>query len=110
MFRFEELQNAVADNFKRKKGIRLFNVFPLDCIPIETLKSWTFKPTCMPLQYQTQAEAFANFKVREDDIWIVTYPKCGTTWAQEMTWMLVNDMNFDEANSVDLTERSIFFE
>ena len=23
-----------------------------------------------------------NMEVYEDDIWIVTYPKCGTTWTQ----------------------------
>ena len=28
------------------------------------------------------AEKIYNMEVLDDDIWIVTYPKCGTTWTQ----------------------------
>ena len=31
-------------------------------------------------------------KLREDDIWILSYPKCGTTWAIETVWLVMNDV------------------
>jgi hypothetical protein len=61
-----------------------------------------FVDTCM--------EKVKKFEVFEDDTWIVTYPKCGTTWTQEMIWMLINNLNYDQAMSEDLFVRSPFLE
>ncbi|XP_061388463.1 sulfotransferase 1 family member D1 [Musca vetustissima] len=61
----------------------------------------TFKPVL---------ERVYNFDVREDDIYIVTSTKCGTTWAQEMTWLILNDFDFERAKQIDLTIRSPFLE
>lgn len=30
------------------------------------------------------AEKVKKMEIYEDDIWVVTFPKCGTTWCQEM--------------------------
>jgi len=54
-------------------------------------------------------ERIYNFELREDDIWIVTYPKCGTTWTQELVWMMVNDVDI-EGGKQPLFKRSVFLE
>ncbi len=34
-----------------------------------------------------------NMKVYEDDVWLVTPPKCGTTWVQEIMWYIRTDVD-----------------
>ena len=48
--------------------------------------------TC-PRSYLKMKDEIYNFPLKKDDIWIVTFPKCGTTWMQETVSMLVNDVN-----------------
>ena len=63
----------------------------------------------MPKTYEAISERIQNFKVREDDIWIITYPKCGTTWTQEIVWHIMNDVN-KELGKLPLFNRSPFLE
>jgi len=52
---------------------------------------------CISRSYLKIKDEIANFPLKEDDIWIVTYPKCGTTWMQEIVTLLINDMDEDYA-------------
>jgi len=36
------------------------------------------------------AEAIYNMEVRPDDIWIISYPKCGIHWSSEVIWSLTH--------------------
>lgn len=48
--------------------------------------------------------------VRDDDVWIVTLPKCGTTWIQELLWLVLYDFDFEAARSEHLEVRTPFLE
>jgi len=45
--------------------------------------NWKSKPCVLIKKYYDEyAERIKHFEVREDDVWIVTYPKCGNIPAQ----------------------------
>jgi len=41
-------------------------------------------------------EDIRSMEVRDDDIWLVTYPKTGTTWMQELIWQVVNNLDLEQ--------------
>ncbi|KAG4068963.1 hypothetical protein HA402_005111 [Bradysia odoriphaga] len=57
-------------------------------------------------RYQEYLPCISNYDVRSDDIWIVTYPRSGTTWTQEMVWLINNGYDYQKAQSLPLTHRS----
>ncbi|XP_022238780.1 sulfotransferase 1C4-like isoform X2 [Limulus polyphemus] len=52
----------------------------------------------------------SNFEAKEDDIYLVSYPKTGTTWAQELVYIINSDLNFSAAKSTPLNERFPYLE
>lgn len=34
------------------------------------------------------AERIKTMKIYKDDVFVVTFPKCGTTWTQELVWFV----------------------
>ncbi|XP_026687027.1 sulfotransferase 4A1 isoform X2 [Diaphorina citri] len=63
-----------------------------------------------PSKYESDAEKIYNFPVRPDDVWVVTFPRSGTTWTQELVWLIANGLNYEEARTTPLTERFPFLE
>lgn len=51
-----------------------------------------------------------NMEVYEDDIWIVTFAKAGTTWTQNILWMINSDLDYETASKVPLIDRFPFIE
>ncbi|XP_059489704.1 luciferin sulfotransferase-like [Neocloeon triangulifer] len=51
-----------------------------------------------------------DMEIFTDDTWVVTFPKCGTTWMQEMAWLLKSDLDFQKAKEITLHDRFPFLE
>uniref|UniRef100_A0A499FUW3 Sulfotransfer_1 domain-containing protein n=1 Tax=Anopheles farauti TaxID=69004 RepID=A0A499FUW3_9DIPT len=113
MIRYEKLNNAYTDRIDcpgTEKHYRLTrSVSAIDdaddresdrapqwCVMIEK-----FLPLLGPIQ---------RLPVHEDDVWVITFPKCGTTWTQEMVWLLNNGLDYERAAKLTLEERFPFLE
>uniref|UniRef100_T1II82 Sulfotransferase domain-containing protein n=1 Tax=Strigamia maritima TaxID=126957 RepID=T1II82_STRMM len=53
---------------------------------------------CFPKNGPEVIKKFQNFKVRDDDIYVLTFPKTGTTWLEEIAYVLLNDLDFEKIN------------
>ena len=58
----------------------------------------------IPVSYcisQEQVDRVASsFKIRPDDVWIVSYPKAGTTWTQHIV-RLIKNAGKDDGKKLD---------
>ncbi|KAF5291378.1 hypothetical protein FQA39_LY03529 [Lamprigera yunnana] len=64
---------------------------------------------CVCDAYLDYAECIKNFEIRNDDIIVISHPKAGSTWTQEMVWLIEN--NIDSVDTqVILDERFPLFE
>lgn len=69
-----------------------------------------FNETIMQSEHADFVEEIRKFVVYPDDIWVITYPKCGTTWTQEAVWQIFNGVDVDNGGAVDIGKRFPFLE
>lgn len=84
----------------RKAAYKSASRFVRATIDLKTAKhlpfpdDYEFGSCFLPLKYEKLAARIHNFAVRPSDIWIVGYPKTGTTWMHNILWALKNNLTF----------------
>ncbi|XP_008204338.1 luciferin sulfotransferase [Nasonia vitripennis] len=58
-----------------------------------------FDGVVLPEEYKLYADQVENFEVYDDDVYVCSFQKSGTTWTQEMVWLIANDLDFEKAKS-----------
>lgn len=52
----------------------------------------------------------SQLEPRSTDVNIVTYPKAGTSWLQEITWLINHDADIEQASRLTSNERTVYLE
>ncbi|KAF5286554.1 hypothetical protein FQA39_LY16237 [Lamprigera yunnana] len=52
---------------------------------------------CVPVNYKQYEEKLDKFEVRESDIYLIAHPKTGSTWAQELLWLISHNFDYEGA-------------
>lgn len=69
-----------------------------------------FNHIVLPRAFEKYIEQIWQLQVYEDDIWVITYPKCGTTWTQEAVWQICNGVDIDGRGKESIRQRFPFLE
>ncbi|OWR53534.1 Sulfotransferase 1C4 [Danaus plexippus plexippus] len=64
----------------------------------------------LPNKFKQEAANIYNMPLRSTDVFVASYPRSGTTWTQELVWMVVNDLDYEKSDAIPLTERYPFLE
>ncbi|XP_033609943.1 luciferin sulfotransferase isoform X2 [Cryptotermes secundus] len=51
----------------------------------------------LPSKYEELGDRIRGMEVRSSDVWVVSYPRTGSTWLQEMVWCIGNDLDLERA-------------
>ncbi|XP_047035973.1 luciferin sulfotransferase [Helicoverpa zea] len=54
----------------------------------------------LPADYMTIGQDILDMDVRDSDVWMCSYPRTGSTWAQEMVWLIGHNLDYEGAKSL----------
>lgn len=89
-----------CDDETEKKIARDFLGYPSGLL---RANHWGYKLSATVTEEEME-DAY-NYPLDPTDIWVVTPPKCGTTWCQEMVWILANDLDYEGAKTPLMPDR-----
>lgn len=76
---------------------RFVNVYPKPNPETPLGPNWKFGPCFLPEKSKQYMDQVEDYEVRSDDIWSITFAKAGSTWTQEMVWLLTNNLDYERA-------------
>ncbi|XP_003704743.2 sulfotransferase 2 [Megachile rotundata] len=54
----------------------------------------------LPPQFVFYGTRIRDMEIYEDDVWMVSYPRTGSHWAQEMVWCIGNNFDYERAQTL----------
>ncbi|KAH3734510.1 sulfotransferase 1C4-like [Dreissena polymorpha] len=89
----------------KKKGIEFLNIKEWGRLDV-----YKYKGYMLPNFVINQIDALEKFETNSNDVWVVSFPRSGTTWLQEIVYLLHSDLNFGHASRALLDDRFPYFE
>ncbi|CAL4128952.1 unnamed protein product [Meganyctiphanes norvegica] len=101
----EDIQKEITENFSgyRPDGVGQVKLIGEDNDKdaqeedINANHEWRY---LMPMNYNKHSQKYYNFQFRQDDVIVMTHPKCGTTWMLEIVWLMKNKLDIKNATAV----------
>ncbi|KAK3793730.1 hypothetical protein RRG08_006551 [Elysia crispata] len=115
------LSGAIGAILLSAIGVRYYRQVKRRATGIEDIKleeysfgrrAWLYKYRgfVFPNLFLDKIRNIHTFDVREDDVWVITFPKSGTTWVQEIVYLLMNDLDTEKALKLNIDIRFPYFE
>ncbi|CAK1581636.1 unnamed protein product [Parnassius mnemosyne] len=64
----------------------------------------------LPREFEKIGKEIYNMEIRPSDVFVVTFPRSGTTWMQELVWLILKNFDYEKALETPLTVRYAFLE
>lgn len=90
----------IFERSERSQCKYTLNSCSISC-PLTKEQCEKFSSTVLPPKHEQFLDEIRNLPVYDDDTWVISYPKCGTTWTQEAVWQICNGVDLRSERSME---------